>query len=303
MKIKIMEVGPRDGLQNEPTSLSLEQKKIFIDLLVKAGHSDLEIGAFVNPQKIPQMAGTLDLARSLTRSPPTNFWALVPNDRGYQDARSAGIKHIAVFTAASETFNQKNINTSIDGSFKRFETFMPAAKKEKIRVRGYVSTCFGCPYEGKVNPKTVLKVTERLLKLGVNEISIGDTIGVANPAQVRALTKQLLKLTGPKKLALHFHDTRGTALANVLTGLETGVQIFDSSAGGLGGCPYAPGAAGNLATEDLLYMLHEMGLKTGVNLGWQVEAAQYVQKCLGRILPSRYLQAALGQQSHCPPGN
>ncbi|MDZ4676011.1 MAG: hydroxymethylglutaryl-CoA lyase [Oligoflexia bacterium] len=292
MRIKIFEVGPRDGLQNEVKILSLEQKKHFIELLSQAGHSDIEVGAFVNPQKIPQMANTKELTKALGKSLKTQYWNLVPNDRGFQDAAESGVKNIAIFTAASETFNQRNINTSIDGSFERFETFLPNAKKLKMRIRGYVSTCFGCPYEGVINPKAVLKVTERLLKLGVHEISIGDTIGVANPKQVEKLTKSLLKLMGSKKLALHFHDTRGTALANILAGLQAGVKIFDSSSGGLGGCPYAPGAAGNVATEDLLYMLHEMGFDTGINLAKQVQASQYVQSCLNRTLPSRYLQAA-----------
>jgi hydroxymethylglutaryl-CoA lyase len=294
MKIKIMEVGPRDGLQNESKVLTLEQKLLFIEMLGEAGHQDLEVGAFVNPQKIPQMAGTADIIRQLPKHDGTRYWALVPNERGFEDACDTGIKNIAIFTAASETFNQKNINTSIDGSFERFQAFVPRAKKEKISIRGYVSTCFGCPYEGEVNPKAVLKITERLLKLGVHEISIGDTIGVANPLQVKKLTKSLLKLVGTKKLALHFHDTRGTALANILAGLELGVVNFDSSAAGLGGCPYAPGAAGNVATEDLLYMLHGMGLKTGINLDLHVKASQYIQGLLGRRLPSRYLQAVTG---------
>ena len=288
-----MEVGPRDGLQNESATLNLEQKIKFIRLLEEAGHSDIEIGAFVNPQKIPQMTGTAELARALRNDKGPRFWALVPNERGFTDFQETGLKHLAVFTAASETFNQKNINTSIDGSFKRFEIFIPQAKKEKIKLRGYVSTCFGCPYEGAVKPQAVLKVAERLLKLGIHEISIGDTIGVANPKQVRSLTKSLLKMVGPKKLALHFHDTRGTALANILAGLEEGVHIFDSSSGGLGGCPYAPGAAGNVATEDVVYMLDGMGVQTGLDLKKIVEASRYVQDCLNRSLPSRYFQAAI----------
>jgi hydroxymethylglutaryl-CoA lyase len=206
---------------------------------------------------------------------------------------AAGAKNIAIFTAASETFNQKNINTSIDGSFDRFRAFVPLAKKKGLKIRGYVSTAFGCPYEGKVNPKVVLKVTERLLKTGCDEISIGDTIGVANPKQVQKLATPLLKIVGTKKLAFHFHDTRGTALANILAALEKGVTSFDSSSAGIGGCPFAPGAAGNVATDDVLYMLHEMGVQTGVDLKLQVKASEFMQKTLGRPLPSKYLQAAL----------
>jgi len=299
LKVKIVEVGPRDGLQNESKSLSLEQKRKFVELLVEAGHRNVEVGAFVNPQKIPQMAGTADLVKILTsetrHTDEINFWSLVPNERGYQDAKNAGAREIAIFTAASETFNQKNINASIDGSFERFEAFVPQAKKEKMLVRGYVSTCFGCPYEGAVDSKIVYKVSERLLKLGVAEVSIGDTIGVATPTQVRKISKQLLKIVGPKRLAMHFHDTRGTALANILASLEEGVRIFDSSAGGLGGCPYAPGATGNVATEDLLYMLGGMGIETGVDLGRQIQASRYIQDAIGKKLPSRYLQAALSQ--------
>ncbi len=296
MKIKIMEVGPRDGLQNESQSLTIEQRKKFIELLVAAGHKNIEVGAFVNPQKIPQMAGTKELAQSLKKISGVNYFTLVPNERGFRDAVDAGLSHIAVFTAASETFNQKNINTSIAGSLERFAVFIPEARKRKMFVRGYVSTCFGCPYEGEVNPKAVLKVTESLLKMGIHEISIGDTIGVANPRQVEKLTKSLLKLVGAKKLALHFHDTRGTALANILAGLQTGVRIFDSSSGGLGGCPYAPGAAGNVATEDLLYMLEGMGIETGINLEKHIQASAYIQSVLGKTLPSRYLQASLSQK-------
>jgi hydroxymethylglutaryl-CoA lyase len=293
MKVRIFEVGPRDGLQNENQILSLAVKLQFINLLKKAGHTNIEAGAFVRADRIPQMADTKELVRKLPKDPSVNFWSLVPNERGFEEALAAGVKSLAIFTAASETFNQKNINTSIDGSFDRFRGFVPLAKKKGLKVRGYISTAFGCPYEGKIDPKTVYKVTERLLKLGCDEISVGDTIGVGNPKQVRKLVPRLLKLTGSKKLALHFHDTRGTALVNILAALEEGVIAFDSSSGGIGGCPYAPGAAGNVATDDVLYMLHEMGLETGVDLKLQVKASEFMQKTLGRPLPSKYLQAAL----------
>jgi hydroxymethylglutaryl-CoA lyase len=199
---------------------------------------------------------------------------------------------VVVFTAASETFNKKNINASIKESLMRFDEFLPQAKKDKVLIRGYISTCFGCPYEGEVKEKKVIEVTESLLKMGIKEISIGDTIGVAHPKQVRSLLKKLLKVATAKNLAMHFHDTRGTALANVLESLEGGIRIFDSSSAGLGGCPYAPGASGNLATEDLLYMLHGMGYETGISLEKNVLASHFMETCLGRKLPSRYLQAA-----------
>ena len=293
MKVRIFEVGPRDGLQNESEILSVEQKTQFISLLVKAGHSQIEAGAFVRSDKVPQMADSPELMRKLPKSKNVHYWSLVANERGYTDAVRAGAKNIAIVTAASETFNQRNINTSIDGSFERFNAFVPQGKKRGINFRGYISTAFGCPFEGKIDPKVVLKITDRLLKLGCSEISVGDTIGVANPAQVHKLAKPLLKKAGAKKLAFHFHDTRGTALANVLAALEEGVQAFDSSSAGIGGCPYAPGATGNVATDDLLYMLEGMGIQTGINLAAQIEASSFIQRVLGRKLPSKYLQAAL----------
>ena len=217
---------------------------------------------------------------------------LVPNRQGFLAARAAGAREIAVFTAASETFNRKNTNASIDESFVRFAAFVPEARREGLWVRGYVSTCFGCPYEGRVDPGKVLEVAQRLLEAGCHEISIGDTIGVAVPTQVHELMERLVATVPREALAVHFHDTRGTALANVLAALEQGIAIVDSSAGGLGGCPYAPGASGNLATEDLLYMLHGMGIETGVDLEAVVRASRALAARLGRALPSRYLQAA-----------
>ena len=293
MKVRIFEVGPRDGLQNESQILPVAVKLQFISLLKKAGHYDIEAGAFVRPDLIPQMADSKELIKKLPPSPGVNFWSLVPNERGFEEALASNIKNIAIFTAASETFNQKNINTSIEGSFDRFRAFIPHAKKKGIKIRGYVSTAFGCPYEGKIDPKMVLKVTERLLKVGCHEVSVGDTIGVANPSQVHKLAPKLLKLVGTKKLALHFHDTRGTALANILAALEDGVRSFDSSSAGIGGCPYAPGASGNVATDDVVYMLEEMGVTTGIDLKLQVKASEFIQKVLGRKLSSKYLQAAL----------
>lgn len=293
MKVKIVEVGPRDGLQNEKEVLTLEQKKKFIQMLIEAGHTSVEVGAFVREDKVPQMAGTDKLYTALTQGAALklDLPVLVPNLKGYELAASTGVKSIAVFTAASESFNKKNINASIAESLERFKEFIPEAKKNKIRVRGYVSTCFGCPYEGDISEKSVLDVTSKLLKLGVHEISIGDTIGVANPKQVKSLTKKLIKLVGVKKLAMHFHDTRGTALANILSALDCGISIFDASSAGLGGCPYAPGASGNVATEDVLYMLHSMGIKTGIDLEKARLAGLYIQEILGRKLSGKYLQA------------
>jgi hydroxymethylglutaryl-CoA lyase len=291
MKIKIFEVGPRDGLQNESKSLKIDEKRKFIELLAAAGHKHIEIGAFVSPEKIPQMAGSDQLVSYLKSNPKISYWALVPNLRGYEDSQKAGLKNIAVFTAASETFNKKNTNASIDESFQRFETFLKDARKKKRSIRGYISTCFVCPYEGKIQAKAVVKVATRLLSLGVQEISIGDTIGAATPYEVKKLVKLLKKEIHIKKIALHFHDTRGTALANVLAGIEEGVRTFDSSSGGLGGCPYAPGAAGNVATDELLYMLHGMGCDTGIDLDKHLIASRYIQSILGHELPSRYLKA------------
>ncbi len=300
-QIKIVEVGPRDGLQNEKEILTVAQRKKYIELLMTAGHKYIEVGAFVRAEKIPQMQGTDLLFKELFALPLSkragiDFSALVPNAKGFEQAVEAGVKSIVVFTAASESFNMKNINASIQESLDRFKDFIPQAKKLKMRVRGYVSTCFGCPYEGDVPEKRVLQVTEKLLALGVSEVSFGDTIGVANPKQVKSLSKKLITLAGVSKIALHFHDTRGTALANILEGLESGIQIFDASSAGLGGCPYAPGAAGNVATEDVLYMVHGMGYKTGVDLGLNVDASRYMEACLQRSLPSKYLQAALSAE-------
>lgn len=290
MKVKIVEVGPRDGLQNEKEILNLDKKKKFIELLADSGHKHIEVGAFVRADKLPQMAGTDQLYKSLSHIKNVELSTLVPNIKGFETALETGVKSIAIFTAASETFNQKNINASIEESLIRFKEFLPTAKRNKIKVRGYVSTCFGCPYEGKISEKNVLSVTEKLLKLGIYEVSIGDTIGAANPKQVTQLTKKLRKLAG-KKLAMHFHDTRGVALANILAALDCGVEIFDSSSAGLGGCPYAPGASGNVATEDVLFMLESMGVKTGVDIEKARLAGLYIQDVLGRKLPGRYLQA------------
>ncbi len=287
----VVEVGPRDGLQNEAAAVTVDDRVAFCDRLIEAGLSVVEVGAFVSPKWVPQMAGSDEVFRRVRRRPGLRTPVLVPNRKGYELARDAGAREIAIFTAASETFNRKNINASIDESFARFAEFVPDAKRDGQWVRGYVSTCFGCPYEGRVAPERVAEVARRLGEIGCDEISIGDTIGVAVPTQVTDVMGRLAEDVSARQLAVHFHDTRGTALANVLAALDTGIAIVDSSAGGLGGCPYAPGASGNLATEDLLYMLHGMGIATGVDLERVVAASRALAPRLGHPLPSKYLQA------------
>ena len=290
-RVTVVEVGPRDGLQNEAVPLSIEDRVAFCDRLVAAGLPVVEVGAFVSPKWVPQMAGSDEVLRRVAKAAGVRLPVLVPNRTGYELARAAGAREIAVFTAASETFNRRNTNATIEESFDRFAAFVPEAKREGLRVRGYVSPCFGCPYEGAVAPARVVDVARRLVDLGCDEVSIGDTIGVAVPTQVVDLLGRLGRAIPLDRLAVHLHDTRGTALANVLAALQEGVSVADSSAGGLGGCPYAPGASGNLATEDLLYMLHGMGVETGVDLAAVAAASRALGARLGRALPSRYLQA------------
>jgi hydroxymethylglutaryl-CoA lyase len=289
--VRVVEVGPRDGLQNETAQLAVEDRVAFAQALLDAGLSVVEVGAFVSPKWVPQMAGSDEVLRRLRRPPGARLPVLVPNAQGYERAREAGAREIAIFTAASETFNRKNINASIDESFARFAEFVPGARREGMWVRGYVSTCFGCPYEGAVDPGRVVEVSGRLVEIGCDEVSIGDTIGVAVPTQVTDVLGRLKQEIPAERLAVHFHDTRGTALANVLAALQEGIAVVDSSAGGLGGCPYAPGASGNLATEDLLYMLRGMGIETGVDIDQVARASRGLGPRVGHALPSRYLQA------------
>ena len=290
-RVTVVEVGLRDGLQNEAATIDVAQRIAFGNALLAAGLPVVEAGAFVSPKWVPQMAGSAEVLRALVRPPGAKTPVLVPNRRGYDDARAAGAREVAIFTAASETFNRKNINATIDESFARFGELVPEARRDGVWVRGYVSTCFGCPYEGAVRPEKVFEVAERLFAIGCDEVSIGDTIGVAVPTQVADVMGRLREKAAGRPLAVHLHDTRGTALANVLAALEVGIDIVDSSAGGLGGCPYAPGASGNLATEDLLYMLHGMGVATGVDLARVAEASRALAPALGHALPSRYLQS------------
>jgi isopropylmalate/homocitrate/citramalate synthase len=295
--VKIVEVGPRDGLQNENVTVPTEVKIEFITALADAGLRVIEAGAFVSPKWVPQMADTAEVYRDIPKDPGVEFPVLVPNMKGLDRAIEAGVKSIAIFTAASETFNQRNINMTIDGSFENYAPVVARARAEGIRVRGYVSTAFGCPYEGEVAPEKVLEVCARLLDLGCYEVSVGDTIGVGTPMQVQGVIGMLLQVIPASKLAMHFHDTRGTALANTLSALEMGIATFDASAGGLGGCPYAPGASGNLATEDLVYMLDSMAIETGVDLKRLVGASTKIAPYLDHPLPGKYLQACRKQSA------
>lgn len=293
--VRVVEVGPRDGLQNEKALIPTEQKIQFIAMLAEAGLPVVEATSFVSPRAIPQLSDADAVMAGLTRLPTTSYPVLVPNLKGMERALAAGVQAIAVFTAASESFTHHNINATIAQSLANFRPVVALAQQEGIPVRGYISTVFGCPYEGAVEPKRVLYVAQALLEMGVDELSLGDTIGVATPNQIMDVLGLLLTVGAipVEQLAVHFHDTRGTALANVLMALQLGVSIVDSSAGGLGGCPYAPGAAGNLATEDLLYMLHGMGIRSGVNLEKVVAATRFIAPLLGHAPTSKYYQAAM----------
>ena len=293
--VRVVEVGPRDGLQNEKALIPTEQKIQFIVMLAEAGLLVVEATSFVSPRAIPQLSDAGEVMAGLTRLPTTSYPVLVPNLKGMERALAAGVRAIAVFTAASESFTRHNINATIAQSLDNFRPVAALAQQEGVPVRGYISTVFGCPYEGAVEPGQVLNVAQALLEMGVKELSLGDTIGVATPNQVVDVLGLLLTegAIPVEQLAVHFHDTRGTALANVLMALQLGISVVDSSAGGLGGCPYAPGAAGNLATEDLLYMLHGMGIRTGVNLEKVVAATLYIAPLLGHAPTSKYYQAAV----------
>jgi hydroxymethylglutaryl-CoA lyase len=299
--VRIVEVGPRDGLQNEKVTIPTQAKVDYITALSDAGLRVIEAGAFVSPKWVPQMADTAAVYREIPKDPGVEYPVLVPNMKGLERAIEAGVKSIAIFTASSDTFNKRNINMSIDESFENYAPVAARAREEGIRVRGYVSTAFGCPYEGEVPPEKVLEVCARLLDLGCYEVSVGDTIGVGTPMQVQGVIGILLQVIPSSKLAMHFHDTRGTALANTLAALEMGIATFDASSGGLGGCPYAPGASGNLATEDLVYMLDRMAIETGVDLNRLVQASSIVAPYLDHPLPGRYLQACTVKTTRSMP--
>ncbi len=290
-KATVVEVGPRDGLQNERVVVSTADKIEFVNRLSAAGFPVIEVGAFVSPKWVPQMADTAAVFAGITRRPATRYTALVPNLAGLDRALQAGVTEIAVFAASTETFSRKNINQSIDESLAGYQKVCDRALSAGVRVRGYLSTAFGCPFEGDVAPAKVAQVAERLASLGVFEVSVSDTIGIAHPGQVPRVLEAVLARIPAAKIALHFHDTRGTALANVLASLPFGITTFDAAAGGLGGCPYAPGAAGNLATDDLIYMLDGLGIETGVSLTALSDASAFIESKLDHRLPSRFAQA------------
>jgi len=290
-RVKVVEVGPRDGLQNEQKTVPTAVKIALIDRLSAAGVPVVEAGAMVSPRWVPQMADSAEVLAGITRRPNTSFPVLVPNIRGFERAAAAGAEEIAVFGAASETFSRKNINASIEESLERFAPVCAAAKDHGIRVRGYVSCVLGCPYEGAVAPAKVADVAARLYELGCYEISLGDTIGVGTPGKAAAMVEAVAKRVPAGHLAVHFHDTYGQALANILACLDHGIAVVDSSVSGLGGCPYAPGAAGNVATEDVLYMLHGLGIKTGIDLEAVAAAGRYICDHLGRAPSSKVAQA------------
>ncbi|KQL44108.1 hydroxymethylglutaryl-CoA lyase [Brevibacillus choshinensis] len=293
MKVQIVEVGPRDGLQNEKEMVSTAAKIQLIDRLVASGLKRVEASSFVNPKWIPQLADATEVLQGITWSSDVTFSALVPNVRGLERARASGLTEIALFMSASETHNLKNINKTMEDTFPILREVAREALTLGMRVRGYVSTVFGCPYEGAVPIDNSRRVTNELLDMGVFEVSLGDTIGVATPKQVREVIEEIVKDVTTERLAGHFHDTRGTGLANVAAALDVGLRTFDSSIGGLGGCPYAPGAAGNISTEDLVYMLNGMDYETGVDLERLLEAGAFIQQELGRELSSKVLKAHL----------
>jgi len=290
-EVSIVEVSPRDGLQNEKAPLALPDKVRLIRALLAAGLTRIELTSFVSPRWIPQLADAEELIRTLPAPKGVMFSALVPNATGLERALRVGIDEIAVFLSASETHNKKNTNKSIEQSLETFREVVPPARAAGLRVRAYVSTVWGCPYEGPVSVAKSLEIARTLVELDCYQVSLGDTIGVGTPAQTKAIVSSFLGEIPASKLALHFHDTRGTALANCLVGLELGIRDFDASVAGLGGCPYAPGAAGNLATEDLVYMLHGMGIRTGVDLDLLIEAGRVAETVIGRPLPGKVHQA------------
>jgi hydroxymethylglutaryl-CoA lyase len=294
--VTVVEVGPRDGLQNEAAAVPAPIKIAFVNALSETGLRQIEVTSFVSPSWVPQLSDAAEVMAGIDRRPGVVYSALVPNEKGMERALTAGLTRVAVFAAASETFSQRNTNASIDESLERFKPVMRMAASTGVSVRGYVSTAFVCPYEGRIAPQAVARVTMTLLEMGVDEVSIGDTIGAAVPTHVEALLDELAGHAPVGRLAMHFHDTRGTALANVLASLRRGVSVFDASAGGLGGCPYAPGATGNLATEDLVYFLEGMDVETGVNLEKVARASDELRKATSVKQPSRVLAAMRGRK-------
>lgn len=289
-KVTIKEVGPRDGLQNEPVWIATEDKITWINQLSRTGLSYIEVTSFVHPKWIPALRDAIDVAKGIDREKGVTYAALVPNQRGLENALEGGINEACVFMSASETHNRKNINKSTSESLHILKQVNNDAKKANLTTRAYLSTVFGCPYEKDVPIEQVIRLSEALFEFGISELSLGDTIGAANPAQVETVLEALLARFPANQIALHFHDTRGTALANMVTALQMGITVFDGSAGGLGGCPYAPGSSGNAATEDIVYMLEQMDIKTNVKLEKLLSAAKWIEEKMGKPLPSRNLQ-------------
>ena len=294
-RVRIVEVGPRDGLQNEASPISTPDKIAFVDALSAAGHQAIEVSAFVSPKWVPQMADAADVFAGIQRRPGTRYSALVPNAAGLKRAIEARVDEVAIFAAASESFSRRNINQSIDESLDGYRAVCEQARAAGLPVRAYVSTAFGCPFDGAIDPSAVARVSAALVDMGAYEVAVSDTIGIAHPGQVPVVVDAVARHVPLEKIALHFHDTRGTALANVLAALHLGIATFDSSAGGLGGCPYAPGATGNLATEDLVYMLDGLGITTGVSLDGVLAASRAIEPRLGHALASRYAAAVRAQ--------
>lgn len=292
-QIIIQEVGPRDGLQNELTFVATKHKIQFINLLSQTGLKHIEVTSFVSEKSIPQLADNDDVFRHIIKPDTVQFSALVPNEHGMEKAIEAGVKEIAIFTAASEQFNQRNIHCSIAESITRFKPVIALAKQHHIRIRAYISCALGCPYEGDISPKQVVDVTHQLLELGVDDLDLGDTIGVGTPKQTHALIETLRTFVPITKLSMHFHDTYGQAIANIYAALTCGIRRFDSSVAGLGGCPYARGASGNVATEDVLYLMHGLGIETGIDIFKVVAAGDMICKVLGRKNQSKVANALL----------
>jgi len=292
-RVTIVEVGARDGLQNEAAAVGTADKIAFVDKLSAAGLRVIEAAAFVSPKWVPQMADAVEVCAGIARRPGTRYTALVPNLTGLERAHAAGITEVGIFAAASETFSRRNINQSIADSLETYRLVCARAASLGIRVRGYVSTAFGCPFEGPIAPEAVANVASALMEMGAFEVAVSDTNGVAHPGQVPDVVDAVAGQVPIASIALHFHDTRGIALANVMAGMDLGVRVFDASAGGLGGCPYAPGATGNLATEDLVYMLHGLGIETGVDLRALLDASAFIESRLDHPLPSRYYRASV----------
>jgi hydroxymethylglutaryl-CoA lyase len=289
--VHIVEVGPRDGLQNEKTAVSVADRIVFIESLIRAGLHTIEVGAFVSPKAIPQMVNSDEVLRGVNHHPDSEFHVLVPNEKGYAAAREAGAKVIAVFASASEGFSRANINCSVAESIERFKPVITSARADGIKVRGYISCVLGCPFDGDVKPQAVVGVARTLWELGCYEVSLGDTIGVGTPVKARHLLRAVAGSVPMANLAMHFHDTYGQALANLYAGMEEGARVIDSAAGGLGGCPYAPGATGNVATEDVVYMLEGMGIATGVDMQKLVAATNVISRLIGRPPVSRVAAA------------